>query len=71
MMFKEHGYWGLVVKATRGVTITREDWESSPDAANTPGQRAIKAIRAWGDALADLRVSQARDRISESREKAS
>jgi hypothetical protein len=56
--YNEWVAWQDVVKATTGVTITKKDWESPVTKTETPGQRALIAIRAWGEALVQLRRVQ-------------
>jgi hypothetical protein len=55
LMKREWDAWQEIVKASDGVTITKEDWASSAKSFDTPGRRLIEAIRQWGDRLAELR----------------
>jgi hypothetical protein len=55
LMKREWDAWQEIVKASDGVTITKEDWAASTRNFETPGRRLIEAIRQWGDRLAELR----------------
>lgn len=58
---REWDAWQEIVKQTKaGAQITEADWSAPLGRANTPGEKLIQAIKAWGDLRAELAVEYAK-----------
>lgn len=64
-MHKEHEAWLALVKASRETVITDADWRTSATVpqpmvklTTSDGIAFLVAIKAWGDALAELRIEE-------------